>query len=161
MIASNSKSRRPGKSKHFWSRSRFLIKLTISAPSETLSVKIFVLSLLNNKLKFTRKSGYTKKKWSTFSVSFLQMKQESPLSPVSHGTPAFRPKLHINLVCVCKQLTRSGWSLAIDQNRCEFTLFRKIVGNWKLGWSRQYCAHILSSFSQTFASTSFFSRRNR
>ena len=31
-----------------------------------------------------------------------------------------------------------------------------ILGNWKLGWSRQYCAHILSSFSQTFAVTSFF-----
>ena len=92
-IASNGKSRRPSKSKHFWWRSRFLIKLTISVPSATLSVKIFVSSLLHNKLKFTRKSGHAKKKWSTFSVSFLQMKQESPLLPVSHGTPAFRPKL--------------------------------------------------------------------
>ena len=44
----------------------------------------------------------------------------------------------------------------IDQNRCEFTLSRQITGNWKLGWSRQYCVHILSSFSQTFASTNFF-----
>ena len=95
-------SRCPSKSKHFWWRSRFLIKLTISIPSATLSVKIFVSSLLHNKLKFTRKSRHAKKKFSTFSVSFLQMKQESPLLPVSHGTPAFRPKLHINLVCVCK-----------------------------------------------------------
>ena len=91
MIASNGKSRRPSKSKHFWWRSRFLIKLTINVPSATLRVKIFVSSLLHNKLKFTRKSGNAKKKWSTFSVSFLQMKQESPLLPVSHRTPAFRP----------------------------------------------------------------------
>ena len=107
-IASNGKSSPPSKSTHFWWRSRFLIKLTISVPSATLSVKIFVSSLLHNKLKFTRKSGHAKKKWSTFSVSFLQMKQESPLLPVSHGTPAFGPKLLINLVCVCKRLTRSG-----------------------------------------------------
>ena len=156
VAASKGRGRHSKSNSAFWCRSGLVINSDTCLPSISLNFVTLTVKLTHSASKCSRKLGQSSKKWLTFSMSTLNRKQIAQSMLQSHEMPPFKPKLPINLVWICRRLTKSGCCSLIDQNLCGDTFSRQAWAICMFGWPYTKSSHAFSSNLWIFLITIVF-----